>query len=63
MKWPKQADKTTILWQVALGLTDLGRNARVIFYVIELSLDNFSSIYKQAFLPHQTCLSCSPFQK
>lgn len=63
MKWPKQADKTTILWQVALGLTDLGRNARVIFYMIELSLDNFSSIYKQAFLPHQTCLSCSPFQK
>lgn len=63
MKWPKQPDKTTILWQVALGLIDLGSNAGVIFYMIELSLNNFSSIYKQAFLPHQTCLSCSPFQK
>lgn len=52
MKWPKGADKTTILWQVALGLIDLGSNAGVIFYMIELSLNNFSSIYKQAFLPH-----------
>lgn len=63
INWPKQAEKNTILWQVALGLIDLGSNARVIFYMSELSLNNFSNIDKQAFLPHQTCLSCSPFQK
>lgn len=63
VNWPKQADKSTVLWQVALGLIDLGSNAGVIFYMSELSLNNFSNIYKQAFLPHQTWLSCSPFQK
>lgn len=63
INWPKQADKITILWQVALGLIDLGSNTGVIFYMSELSLNNFSNIYKQAVLPHQTRLSRSPFQK
>lgn len=51
------------MWQVALGLIDLGSNTGVIFYMSVPSLNNFSNIYKQAFLPYQTCLSCSPFQK